>query len=150
MHTMIRKLSTHSQRNKIKLSQRVRWRLFCDWLLFSRLIFQNVTVLFSCFTIMMANIFLRYADTSMYNVNKAQTSVLSVKETSASLDSTQWNMTGNMGRKQMMSSRGHELVLNPWWQEHMVFTSSLLSRTDPWFIFKPKLRMCHWISLYLC
>lgn len=40
-------------------------------------------------------------------------SELCVQETSASLDSTQRNMTGNSGRKQMMSGRGHELVLNP-------------------------------------
>lgn len=66
--------------------------------------------------------FLSYANTRRNNVKRAQASVLSTQETSASLDSTQWSMTGNSGRKQMMSSRGHELVLNLWWQEHMVPT----------------------------
>lgn len=95
--------------------------------------------------------FLSYANTRRNNVKRAQASVLSTQETSASLDSTQWSMTGNSGRKQMMSSRGHELVLNLWWQEHMVPppppAPNPLIHTDQWFIFK--LRMCHWISLFI-
>lgn len=112
--------------------QKVKLRVFCDGSPYLRCIFHNDTTVFHA---------------ARKWVTAAWTSVLSVRETSASLDSTQWNMTGSLGRKQMMSSRGHELVLNPWWQEHMVFTSSLLSHTDQWFIFKPNSRMCQWISL---
>lgn len=49
---------------------------------------------------------LRYANTK-------ESLILSGQETSAWPDSTQWNVTGKLGRKQMMSHRGHEPGFEP-------------------------------------
>lgn len=63
----------------------------------------------SCYREMNNNrclLFLRNANVGRDNVRRAQ-------ETPASVDSPQWNMTGNFGGKQMMSSGGLVLVLTP-------------------------------------
>ena len=153
MHRLTLIESTHSLLSKIKQSLTMtKIKLFSPWWITVFEIFCQWRVMVVCHAmpkLIIADVFffLRNANISGDNVRIAQTWALSVKETSASLDCPQRNMTGNLGRKQMMSSRGHALVLTLWWQEHMVLTSSPLSSTDSWFIFKPELRMCHWILL---